>query len=253
MFQNETDNYPAEQLSKIVISILYYKDTFVGYLEKIVFKDAHFFEKRYNTKKQLLSYKKYSYDGILIKGELYKDNKPVIFIDKDVDSAGIHHEVILDGNNNIIAHHKYDTFNRFIGGGIYKNNQHIGRKEIRYTDSGTFETIYDDEKHTKIEIKIKPQTYLKKPQPNITNVILETHVISHKKNGEIYETVYDGTNKMISEPRLIKSVSQERAAKTQIPTDTTEQITQSQPENVRAESNKMVSLFANLWHKMHTK
>ena len=253
MFQTESNNYPAEQLSKIVVSILYYKDMFVGYQEKIIFKDAHFYENRYNTKKQLLSRKKYSHDGILIKGELYKDNKPVIFIDKDVDSAGIRHEVILDKNNNIIAHHKYDTFNRFIGGGIYKNNQNIGRKEIRYTEAGTFETIYDDIKHTAVEIRIKPQIYLKKPQPNITNIVLETRVISHKKNGEIYETVYDGTNKIISEPKLIKAVSQAPASNKRVFNNTTEPTILSQEQNIPASKNKIMSLLANLLRKIRNK
>lgn len=204
MFQNETDNYPIDQLSKVVLYIVYSKDIFVGYQKKIFFKNGHYHEKNFNKNKQLISKKKYSSDNVLSGAEFYNNNKIVASIITD-DSTGIHHEIVLDKDNNILTHRKYDEFNRFIGGNIYNDNKIIGRKEIRYTESGTFEKVYDYIKHKEAEIKINPQKYLKKTQ-NTTTVVLETHFISHKKNGEIYETIYDGTNRIIGEPKLIKTI-----------------------------------------------
>lgn len=251
MHQAESANYPADSLHKVVLSRVYSDNVFVGYQKKIVFKDGHYYEKCFNTKTQLISEKKFSSKEQLISAKLYKNHEIVVFIDTELDSSGNRHEVVLDKNDNIIAHHKFDSFNRFVGGGFYKNNKSIGHREIRYTEKGTFEKLYNQTTNTTTETKINPKKYLQKPSKNITYVVIEKHVISRKKNGAIYETVYDSNDQIISEPKLIQEPKQHTpqnyAMEPKHPAQTTNQ------SNINIPKNKMALLLRAIWKKLKIK
>lgn len=249
MFQNESDNYPAEQLNKIIVSGLYDGNDFVGYTEKILFRGGYYHKKIYNNNKQLLSYEKFAPNDLVNHAEFYQDGKVIKYIEADVDSAGQRHVIVMDENHKTVSHKKFDKSGRFIGGGIYENGKFIGSRTIKYTEDGAYETDLDARYRVLTENKkIDPAIYAE-PEPKILKeVVLEIHIMSHTKNGAIYETVFDGTHNIISKPQLVKNPPQ-ATKKTREDTAKTA-TTKTEPTNTAktVNSNKIMLLIQKILH-----
>ena len=242
MFDDESDNYSAEKLKQIIISGLYSDNDFIGYQKKIVFLDNCYRKKIYDVNKHILSNTKYSVNNILISGDIYQDDKIIQHIETANDSDGTRHEIVFDSNNKILSHKKYDRFNRFAGGGVYDNGVLIGSKNIRYTENGVYETAYDDHYHILLDTKIDPAMYSEPEQQNITEIVLEKHIISHTKDGKIYKTVYNGQNQVISKAKLIKTPTNKTAVQPTQPKPLSDTAKAAQTAE-RAQKNNKILMF----------
>ncbi len=253
MLENESDGYPIQQISKIILSSLYDGNNFVGYQKKIIFHGGYYHKKIYDSNKLLLSHEKFAPNDILTSAEFYQNNKIIRYIETDIDSNGIRHEIILDANHKTISHKKFDKLKRFIGGGIYENGNFIGNKIIRYTENGVYETNTDATYRVISEVKINPEIYANTEQKQLQEIVLETHVRSHTKNGEIYETVFDGMRNIISKPRLIQKAPEKKSGdkQTVLPNTTTTMITEQKACHPNL-AGKIVTLLKNFLNKPKT-
>lgn len=250
MFQNEADGYSADKINRIVVSILYDGDSFIGYKTRLIFLDGCYREKIYDTEKSLLSDKKYQQNNLIIKGDVYKNGVLVEHIETDVGAFGIHHEIVMNNKNEVLSHKKFDNSGRFIGGGIYENGQFVGTKEIRYTPDGVYETVFDKNYHLLLDKKIDIQKYTEPENKNLKEIVLETHVMSRKKNGAIYETVFDAKNQIIEEPKIIGIPKKQNGIPEIRPTETN---TPKTPIKQQPCQNKIMLFIRNLLAKCKTK
>ena len=251
MTQNESDNYPAEQINKVIVSALYNEIGLVGYQKKIIFSGGYHHKKTYDSNKLILSDEKYSRDDVLINGKNYLNKKIAQYIETDIDSAGTRHIIIMDSNYKTVSHKKFDKFGRFVGGGVYENGILIGSKEIKYTVNGVYETVMDANYKVLLTKKIDPKKYIETKSSNIKETVLETRVISHAKNGAVYETVYDGNNHVISVPKLIQEYKKRAPVQTTNPEPEIQNNTNKNPDKQNMQFSKIAWLFNKLWHKMH--
>lgn len=249
--QNESDNYPAEQINRVIVSALYNEIGLVGYQKKIIFSGGYYHKKTYDSNKLILSDEKYSRDDVLINGKNYLNKKIAQYIETDIDSAGTRHIIIMDSNYKTVSHKKFDKFGRFVGGGVYENGILIGSKEIKYTVNGVYETVMDANYKVLLTKKIDPKKYIETKSSNIKETVLETRVISHAKNGAVYETVYDGNNHVISVPKLIQEYKKRAPVQTTNPELEIQNNTNKNPDKQNMQFSKIAWLFNKLWQKKH--
>ncbi|MBQ6110598.1 MAG: hypothetical protein IJL05_04415 [Alphaproteobacteria bacterium] len=251
MTQNESDNYPAEQINKVIVSALYNEIGLVGYQKKIIFSGGYYHKKTYDSNKLILSDEKYSRDDVLINGKNYLNKKIAQYIETDIDSAGTRHIIIMDSNYKTVSHKKFDKFGRFVGGGVYENGILIGSKEIKYTVNGVYETVMDANYKVLLNKKIDPNKYIETKSPNMTEVVLEIHVISRTTNGAIYETVYNGNNHIISAPKLIQEQKKRPPIQSDRPDPKIKSNINTKTVKQNTQSSKIAWLFSKLWQKKH--
>gem|GEM_PF-6702247 len=151
---------------------------------------------------------KYFSDGGLNTGNLYQNGTLYEYIKITKDDRGFVHEIHLDAKNNVISHKKFDSANRFVGGCVYENGVLLGTKRIQYTESGVYETVFDTNYHILLSKKIDPKMYSDPKQPQIQEIVTETHEISVDETGAIYETVFDAKHHIISAPKLLQKPRQ---------------------------------------------
>ena len=200
MNESEKDCLVPNRENKTKLEELYQDNILIGYKENISFSNGCYHEIIYDTKKQKLSYKKYSPTGQLISGELYENNKITQYIETDVDSNGIYHEILLDDKYMPLSHTKFDVIGRIIGISLYKGRNVCGYKEFKYNSDGTVtETVYDSNYNLLLEKIISKDKLPDTKNPDIKSVLIEMRQTIIDKDGNTHEILYNKDNHFVYE------------------------------------------------------
>ena len=250
MLQDELNNYPIDRVTKIILYIIYDNNDFIGYQKNIIFSDNYYRKKMYDKNERILSDIKYAPNDTIVSGDIYQNGTFIQHIETTTDSSGNRHEILLDSSNKTISHKKFDRHNRFIGGNVYENGVFRGCKKIRYIENDkkeiieVHETVFDANYNFLSDIKINPKTYIT-TEKKLTEIILETHIISHTKNGKTYETIFDGKNNIISKPKLVKEPETNTFVQTPKINNNVSNIS-TQPNQTKNTDNKIIVFLYKL-------